>query len=116
MGFIMSDLRAHRFFNQVVDVATGYSNMAFVTCPAGCIMTEIRYRSGQTGYCVGASYQGSGASFVPSVAGITLGIPVPSSAIGGLPMKVSGPYPFYLGTLGTSGVVFDVTRYFSSNI
>lgn len=112
----MSDLRAYRFFNQVVDVAVGYSTMAFVTLPAGCIATEVRYRSGQTGYALGVSFQGTGASFVPSAAGVTLGIPVPSSAVGGAPMVFNGPAGFYLGALGTSGVVFDVTRYFSSNI
>lgn len=100
-------------FTEVVDVATGYSNMAHVTVSPGLMGYYIRYVSGQTGFIMGASVL-SGATILPSVASVTLGIHIPSSVVGGVPFEIPGPMDTFLGSLGTSGVVFSITKFFNA--
>jgi hypothetical protein len=107
-----SDLRAYRIQSYVVDVATGFSTMSYVSLMPGTIAVDVRYRSGQTGFIVGATIGGATVNY--PVTAMTLGIVVPTTAVGGIPVQIPGPAPFYLGSLGTSGVVFEVTRYFSA--
>ena len=111
----MSDqLRPYRFLNERLDVATGFSSMVYVTVAAGQLFSEIRYVSGQTGFILGASIV-SGTTVVPIYGGVTLGLPVPTAAIGGAPMVMPGPVPYFLGSQGSSGVVFNVSRFFNSS-